>query len=281
MLLLSASVALKIRLKLTIAAIVCSQLSEKQGKEQGEWIFFHANGKKWTQGEYKDGVQVGLWRMWNNAGDLLQEYYADNGPFKSWYPNGTMESKGEIVNGKREGEWSFYYINGQLFKISHYHADSINGKVIEYHYNGTKKFEGEYLDGKLNGYATWWFDNGDLEMEGNSVLDLQDESGSSIIPIILSVAGVPLKMDCSTEFGLTTTKMAESGKEGSTKMEKERESGKHGMKVENCNEEELSSTTLKRESGRNGIPMGSLKIAVSLNKERWIKPGLAIILMES
>ena len=139
LLLLSASVAAQDTVKTYYSSDRLLSIGvKKQGKEQGEWIFYHANGTKWTQGEYKDGVQVGLWRMWNNAGDLLQEYYADNGPFKSWYPNGNMESKGEIVNGKREGEWSFYYINGQLFKISHYHADSINGKGIEYHYNGTK-----------------------------------------------------------------------------------------------------------------------------------------------
>ena len=96
LLLLSASVAAQDTVKTYYSSDRLLSIGvKKQGKEQGEWIFYHANGTKWTQGEYKDGVQVGLWRMWNNAGDLLQEYYADNGPFKSWYPNGTMESKGE------------------------------------------------------------------------------------------------------------------------------------------------------------------------------------------
>jgi antitoxin component YwqK of YwqJK toxin-antitoxin module len=74
---------------------------KKDNKEMGEWLFYHSNGKLWTQGNYNNGVKVGLWKMWNNAGDLLQEYYADNGYSKTWYPNGTQESLGQFKDGKK------------------------------------------------------------------------------------------------------------------------------------------------------------------------------------
>jgi antitoxin component YwqK of YwqJK toxin-antitoxin module len=116
-------------------------------KEQGEWIFYHTNGAKWTQGSYQDGVKVGLWKTWNDSGQLVQEYFADNGYFKSWFANGQAESVGEMKNSTKNGAWTFYHSNGQLMKKVEFENDELNGHVIEYYPNGQKKFEGDYTKG--------------------------------------------------------------------------------------------------------------------------------------
>ena len=146
---------------------------EKNGKEDGHWVYYHYNGTKWTEGDYRNGVRVGVWKVWFDDGHISQEYHADNGPFKSWYPSGAMESEGQFVNGKRDGQWTFYHPNGKIFKNVSYQADSIHGHAIEYFDNGKKYFEGDYDMGELEGYACWWNKDGEKNMEGNSVRGLQ------------------------------------------------------------------------------------------------------------
>ena len=61
---------------------------EKAGLEEGHWIYYHYNGTKWTEGDYRNGQKVGVWKSWYDDGTLNQEYNAENGPFKSWYISG-------------------------------------------------------------------------------------------------------------------------------------------------------------------------------------------------
>ena len=53
----------------------------QNGKEDGQWSFFHKNGTKWSEGNYRQGEKVGLWKMWYDNGQLSQEYYADKRTF--------------------------------------------------------------------------------------------------------------------------------------------------------------------------------------------------------
>ena len=141
---------------------------EAQGLEQGHWVYYHINGMKWTEGDYRDGKKVGVWKVWFDNGKLAQEYNAENGPFTSWYQSGQVESKGQFANGKRSGNWTFYHTNGKLFKEVTYVADSVDGPVTEYFDDGAKYFEGTYQMGELEGYACWWTRAGQKDMEGSS-----------------------------------------------------------------------------------------------------------------
>ena len=146
---------------------------QKKGIEQGHWVYYHNNGIKWTEGDYRDGLKVGVWKVWYDDGKLGQEYHADNGPFKSWFQSGRTESEGQFKDGQRDGEWTFYHPNGQLYKKVMYIADSVHGHVVEYFDNGEKYFEGTYDMGLLEGDACWWQRGGKKEMEGKLVHGLQ------------------------------------------------------------------------------------------------------------
>lgn len=80
---------------------------EKNGVQQGHWTYYHINGTKWTDGDFKDGRKIGNWTVWFDDGRISQQYQAENGPFKSWYPSGQVESEGKLVQGKRDGKWIF------------------------------------------------------------------------------------------------------------------------------------------------------------------------------
>ena len=65
----------------------------KDSIEEGVWKFYHPDGRLMMEGKYLHGKKVGLWKAWYESGQLSQEYYADNGSFKSWYRDSWFSSK--------------------------------------------------------------------------------------------------------------------------------------------------------------------------------------------
>lgn len=49
------------------------ELSYRHGLENGEYRYWHDNGVLKTQGRYKDGEKVGLWRRWDKNGNLISQ----------------------------------------------------------------------------------------------------------------------------------------------------------------------------------------------------------------
>ena len=66
---------------------------------------------------------------------------------------------GELKDGKRSGQGSFNFANGDLF-IGGYKDDKFHGQGTYSFANGGK-FDGEFKDGKANGQGTLIFSNGD------------------------------------------------------------------------------------------------------------------------
>ena len=53
------------------------------------------------------------------------------------------------INGKKEGEYKEYYMNGNLKVICNYINNKLNGKYKLYHYNGYLDLICNYVDGKI------------------------------------------------------------------------------------------------------------------------------------
>ncbi len=75
-----------------------SQAPKPEGKmdnglRQGQWTFFHDNGKKAAQGEYKDGLKNGKWNF--------------------WYDNGKKTAEGSFHMGEKVGKWIEYNTQGE------------------------------------------------------------------------------------------------------------------------------------------------------------------------
>ena len=66
----------------------------KTVKRTGEWSYWYNNGKLWSRGHYKDGVDHGLKSVYHENG---QKYYEGN--LKRWQTNWYLD-----ILGKR---WDF------------------------------------------------------------------------------------------------------------------------------------------------------------------------------
>jgi hypothetical protein len=75
-----------------------------QGKTDGLWKFWHANGQLESKGVYKDDNNEGIWR--------------------EWHVNGQLCSEGDYKDGKKEGIWREWHVNGQ-FKSERTYRDGI------------------------------------------------------------------------------------------------------------------------------------------------------------
>ncbi|HTF82640.1 MAG TPA: hypothetical protein VL947_12975, partial [Cytophagales bacterium] len=68
-------------------------------------------------------------------------------PFESKYPNGKTRELGTLFNGKRQGEWKFYYASGKINGIMSYKDDLPHGRWVLYHENGKLEAEEYWREG--------------------------------------------------------------------------------------------------------------------------------------
>ena len=93
-----------------------SQGSFKDGKAEGEWVYYGDNGNLNQKGKYKDGLRVGEWVMYWDSGQLMSKGEYKNGlrvgEWVNFFIDGQLWFKGEWKNGKKVGEWVYYYTDG-------------------------------------------------------------------------------------------------------------------------------------------------------------------------
>lgn len=103
-----------------------------------------------------------------------------NGSFKTFYLNGQVEKSGLVINNENEGKWKYYYPNGQIESEGNFEDNMPEGKWISYYENGDKKCEGMYKDGKQEGIWTYYDDHGEIismvVYRDGEFLDLQERN---------------------------------------------------------------------------------------------------------
>ena len=101
--------------------------------------------------------------------------------------NGQYHSQGNILNGLKDGKWTWWYENGEKEKEETYIKGEIEKEKEEtyifgvefvktgenteirysYYENGQIREEGNYKDGKEHGKYTSWYENGQIMVESN------------------------------------------------------------------------------------------------------------------
>lgn len=89
-----------------------------------------------------------------------------DGAWELYYPNKSLESRGNYNDNKREGIWEEYYENGQLKSKSYYVQGKKENLFELYHTNGNLKGKLYYKNGKEDGNFEMYHRNGILSMAG-------------------------------------------------------------------------------------------------------------------
>ena len=77
----------------------------------------------------------------------------------------TGKKQGSMHEGKREGEWEFYYSNNVLKAKGTYKQGKQNGNFTIYHDNSQILYQGNYLKGKKEGQFNFYYKNGAINKQ--------------------------------------------------------------------------------------------------------------------
>ena len=92
-------------------------------------------------------------------------WHPENGPCKTWYENGRLESEVVYKNDNPEGPYREWYENGQLALESIYREGKFDGPRKRWYPTGRLWIESTFKGGKLEGPFKRWHENGQLSLE--------------------------------------------------------------------------------------------------------------------
>jgi len=122
-----------------------------EGMQEGEWTFWHPNGRESARGTYARDVRTGAWTHWHDNGALrMRGSYAGERQVGSWeffHPNGALQCRGAFVDGREHGPWLHVHDNG---------APSQHGVYV----HGRRMLQWEQFDAgnRLQSRGSWYED---------------------------------------------------------------------------------------------------------------------------
>lgn len=100
--------------------------------------------------------------QYDNGDPKIVKYFDKNGDNQQlikeihYYEDGKKKLEGSYKNTKRDGEWTSWYTNGNVWSQSNYSNGIENGLYTVHHENGKKYYEGNYKEGNRVGKWTFW-----------------------------------------------------------------------------------------------------------------------------
>ncbi len=142
-----------------------------EGKKDGEWIYWHANGVIAKKGSFVNGKLEGPWFYLNEHGRPKFRFH-----YKDGLRDGELtvfdKDEGKRVvrkvhfkQGKRHGTSIEYYVNGNVMQSSEWADDVEHGKKETFSDKGQRLMLEHYRHGKLHGSSIRWSPSGEIEKD--------------------------------------------------------------------------------------------------------------------
>lgn len=163
----------------------------------GVWKKYYSNKRIRYVGQFEDGKEVGVFKFYDitsskhpviiktffeNSDSLYVQFFTLSGKietegvlngrkragnWKYFYPDGTIMSEENYVNGKLEGVQIIYYQDGKVTEFATYKNGLLDGVISKYSSKGILIEEVVYKKGLLNGLAKYFELNGNLKETGS------------------------------------------------------------------------------------------------------------------
>ena len=152
---------------------------------------YYNDGSIKVIGSYKDNVAEGVRREYSKEGKVIASYIMHKGVISAkgiidesgkkqgewifYYMNGEIESKGKFVDNNKIGSWIFYFDNGKIEQIGSYDKDGFYvGEWKWFYEDGSKRIVEQYFEGEREGNFIEYADKGDVIIEGEYVRGLRE-----------------------------------------------------------------------------------------------------------
>jgi antitoxin component YwqK of YwqJK toxin-antitoxin module len=84
---------------------------------------------------------------------------------RTYFDSGQIKTEGNLVEGKKHGEWVHYFESGQIKTINNFQNGIQEGKSFWYHPNGSIGWEENYVNGIAHGKFLYYDESGRLRIE--------------------------------------------------------------------------------------------------------------------
>ncbi len=145
-------------------------LSDDSLENDGAYAEYYADGQKFVEGSYQQGVPSGPWQYWHPNGQPCKTVQFDNGqPDGQWdvfREDGTLRAQKNYRHGARHGRWLLYFDDGQQVRAEvPYQDNRIHGDRILFHPNGEQQELSQFKQGQRHGQVTAWNEQGQMTAE--------------------------------------------------------------------------------------------------------------------
>ncbi|MBK8626272.1 MAG: hypothetical protein IPN86_12125 [Saprospiraceae bacterium] len=171
--------------------MVTTQGQYSKGKMNGLWKYYHSNGKLYLEQTYANDVLKGTTKEYDYSGQLVRKNRNENsenhgikeifsngkltqisyflhdnhtGPYISFYPDGSKNYEGYVINNSQYYTTKSYYRSGQLYSQTKYYDDKVMSQKL-YNLDGSLNSDDNY--GNLNGEVKSKTENGLLNVTNN------------------------------------------------------------------------------------------------------------------
>ena len=143
---------------------------------------YYPSGKVKREASFRDGKREGVWREFDEDGNVInsQTYQKGalvgqgivgtdgkrRGEYKEFYPDSTLRAEGLFIDGLRSGEWKFFYHNGKVQEVGSYKEGQPDGPWTWYYDNGQKQIEEQFFKGQPNGPYKEYDSKGNVIVSG-------------------------------------------------------------------------------------------------------------------
>jgi antitoxin component YwqK of YwqJK toxin-antitoxin module len=178
--------------------IVNKEVEAQLNKTADVVVKTREDGTLLSKGSLIDGKPVGIHREFDEKGNVISaSEYDENGvllgkgimtnegkrvgEWSFFYSDGTVKSKGKFTDNKRSGEWQFYFENGSKEQIGNYTNGLPEGKWNWFYPNGNARRSGFYLRGKEEGYFVEFGINQDTLSAGKYISGMKMDNWTEVV----------------------------------------------------------------------------------------------------
>lgn len=161
-----------------LTSAMAQEINQKDSKglKTGLWKTRYSNDTLKSEGYYKAGKPIGLWKYYYDTGELMayMEHLTDGitSNFKLFDPSGPRIAEGLYVNGKKDGTWYYYGIDSSKVSEEVYSKGVKNGEEKVYYPKTGKLFQTtKFVNGKKEGWWKQFYADGFLKTDGTHVND--------------------------------------------------------------------------------------------------------------
>lgn len=140
--------------------------------ENGPYTELHPAGQKAASGMMKNGKKDGEWKFWTANGVLIEvSNFRDgelDGKSSEYYGEKWLKKETNYRNGQRDGLTRLFDENGHLYQTKNYRNDELDGEYTEYTWYNNREMplvKYNFRDGKKEGKYQEWHTNGQIRAE--------------------------------------------------------------------------------------------------------------------